>query len=147
MRVRFLASISRLRIWCCCELWCRSKTRHGSPCCCGCGVGQQHSSDSIPGLGTSICCGQGPKKQKKNKDKTKQKTRMVVSESVVYLHVCRADQELCLAATGRHKRGSRCISLAQRRSTFKMQSIFFFFFFCLFAISLGHSHDIWRFPG
>ena len=30
---------------------------------------------------------------------------------------------------------------------FVMCWFFFFFFFCLFAISLGRSHSIWRFPG
>ena len=30
--------------------------------CCGCGVGQWLGSDLIPSLGTSICCGRGPKK-------------------------------------------------------------------------------------
>ena len=29
--VRYLASLSVLRIWCCCELWCRSQTRLGDP--------------------------------------------------------------------------------------------------------------------
>ena len=28
--VRFLASLIGLRIWCCCELWCRSQTWLGS---------------------------------------------------------------------------------------------------------------------
>ena len=33
--------------------------------CCGCGVCQWLSSDSTPGLGTSICCGYAPKKKTK----------------------------------------------------------------------------------
>ena len=46
-----LAITSRLRIWHCHELWCRSQTRQG------CGRGwqlQSYSSDSTPSLGTSI---------------------------------------------------------------------------------------------
>ena len=53
--VRSLASLSGLTIWCCHELWCRSQTWLGSPIA---------SSNSIPSLGTSVCCGCGPKKQK-----------------------------------------------------------------------------------
>ena len=64
-QVRSLASLSGLRVQCCCELWCRSKTwlRSGiavavvkaSSCC----------SNSTPSLGTSICLVCSPKKPKK----------------------------------------------------------------------------------
>ena len=62
-QVRSLASLSRLRICYCRELWYRSQ--HGSDpavLCYGCGVGQQLLN---PSLGISRCCGWGPKKPKK----------------------------------------------------------------------------------
>ena len=58
--VRSLASLSGLRILHCHELWHRSHMARIWHCY-GC------SSDSNPGLGTSICLGCGPKKQKKKK--------------------------------------------------------------------------------
>ena len=62
MRVWSLASLSRLRIWRCRELQCRSQTQLGS----GVAMVQASScsSDQTPSLGTSICHGRGPKKQK-----------------------------------------------------------------------------------
>ena len=39
------------------------------PCCHGCGVGWQLSSDSTPGMGTSICGGSVLKEEKKNNKK------------------------------------------------------------------------------
>ena len=61
LRVRSLASLSGLRIQCCCELWCRSQTRLRF----GVAVAGSYSSDLVPSLGTSICQGCGPKKQNK----------------------------------------------------------------------------------
>ena len=61
MWVQSLTSLSGLRIWCCCELWCRSQTRLGSHIAGGCGVGWRLQ------LQTSICCKCGPKKQKQKK--------------------------------------------------------------------------------
>ena len=62
MPVHSLTWLSGLRIQCCRELWCRSKTRLGfhivvqaSSC----------SSNVTPSLGTSICHRCGPKKKKK----------------------------------------------------------------------------------
>ena len=66
MQVQTLASLSGLRIWHCCDLryrlqtWLRSGTAMLASSC---------SSDSTPSLGTSICRGFSPKK-----DKTKTKT-------------------------------------------------------------------------
>ena len=54
-QVRSLASLSVLRIQCCCELWCRSQMQFRS----------QIGFD--PCLGTSISCGQGPEKTTKTK--------------------------------------------------------------------------------
>ena len=55
MQVQSLASLSGLRIWCCCELQHRSQMQLGS------GVA------AAAALGTSICHRCGPKKKKKKK--------------------------------------------------------------------------------
>ena len=65
-----LDSLSELRIWCCCDLWCRSPSWLRS--CVAVAVVQASScsSDLTPNLRTSTCCGCGPKKagkKKKNK--------------------------------------------------------------------------------
>ena len=64
-----LASLSGLRIWCCCEGWCRSQSQLG----CGIAVAvvwsRRYSSTSAPSLGTSICRTCGHKNQKQNKQK------------------------------------------------------------------------------
>ena len=66
-QVRSLASLSGLRIWRCCELWCRSKTRLRF------GVAVAVASLAATGLiwylawETSICGGCGQKKKKKKK--------------------------------------------------------------------------------
>ena len=74
MWVRSLTSLSALRIWHCCELWCRSQTQLGS--CAAVAVMEMgsYSSNSTPSLGTSICHRCGPKKAKKKKSK-KAKTK------------------------------------------------------------------------
>ena len=66
MGVRSLALLSGLRIWCCHELWFRSQRRFGSRVAVVVAVVSSYSSYSTPGLGTSICCGYGPKMSKKN---------------------------------------------------------------------------------
>ena len=64
MCVQSLASFSGLRIWHCCELWCRLQMQLRShivavvEASCYC-------SDSTPSLRTSICQKCGPKKKKK----------------------------------------------------------------------------------
>ena len=65
--VQSLALLSRLRIWRCHELWSRSKTWLGSWVAVA--VASDHSSNSIPSLGTSICHGCRPKKDQKKKKK------------------------------------------------------------------------------
>ena len=71
MQVRFLASLSRLRIWCCRELWWRSQTqlRFGVAVA----IASSYSSDWTPSLENSICYRYGPKKTKKKKKKKKKK--------------------------------------------------------------------------
>ena len=63
MQVRSLASFSRLRIWSGVAVSCGVGRRWSSdPALCGYGIDQQLQ---LPSLGTSMCCGCGPKKQKK----------------------------------------------------------------------------------
>ena len=61
MLVRSLASLSGLRIRCCCGLWCRLQTRLGSCIAVAVAVAGICSSDLTPSLGASICCGCSPK--------------------------------------------------------------------------------------
>ena len=65
MQVRSLALLSGLRIQHCCDLWCRLWLGSGVAVA----VASCYSSDLIPSLGTPICHGYGPKKQKKKKTK------------------------------------------------------------------------------
>ena len=64
------ASLSGLRVWRCCELWCRSQTRHRSGIAVAVVQASNYSSDQTPSLGTSICHECGPKKTKKRNQKT-----------------------------------------------------------------------------
>ena len=73
LQVRSLASLCGVRIrQRCRELWCRSQRRLGSRVAVAVAVpgveADSCSSDLTPSLGTSICCGCGPKKKTKNKD-------------------------------------------------------------------------------
>ena len=65
MWIRFLASLSGLRVWRLHELWCSSQMRLGSGVAVAVAMGQagSYSSNFTPGLGTSICQRCGPKKQ------------------------------------------------------------------------------------
>ena len=72
MWVRSLTSLSGLRIWCCCELWCRLQTqfRSGVAVAVAVAVAGSCSSDLTPSLRTSMCHREcGPKKEKKKKKK------------------------------------------------------------------------------
>ena len=71
LRVQSLALLSGLRIWCCCELWCRSQARFGSGVAVAVAQAGGYSSDETPSLGTSICRGSSPRKGKKTKKKKK----------------------------------------------------------------------------
>ena len=70
LRVQSLASLSGLRIQCCCELCCRSQMWLGSHVAVA--VASGYRSDWTPSLGTSICQECGPEKKKK-KEKRKHK--------------------------------------------------------------------------
>ena len=63
MQIRFLASLTGLRIWCCCELWCRSQTQLESGIALAVVLSGSHSSKLAPTLGTSICHRCSPKKR------------------------------------------------------------------------------------
>ena len=65
IQVRTLALFSELRIWHCCELWCRPQL--GSQVAVAVLYASSYISNWTPGLGTSICCRSGPKKTKDQK--------------------------------------------------------------------------------
>ena len=56
----------------CRELWCRLQTQLGSSVAVAVAQASGYSSDSTPGLGTSICRRCGPKKTKTKQNKTLQ---------------------------------------------------------------------------
>ena len=56
MRVQSWASLSRVKIWPCRELWCRSKMRHGSHVAVAVSQASGCGSDLTPSLGISIGC-------------------------------------------------------------------------------------------
>ena len=65
--VRSLVSLSGLKIRRCRGLWCRSQTWLGSGVAVAVMQAGSCSSHSTPSLGTSVCHGCGPKKQRKKK--------------------------------------------------------------------------------
>ena len=67
--VQSLALLSELRIQLCCELCCGLQTRLGSRVAVILAYAGGCNSDSTPSLGPSICCGSGPRKDKKKKKK------------------------------------------------------------------------------
>ena len=71
IRVRSLASLSRLGIWHCRELWYRSQMQLGSRVAVA--VAGSYSSNSTPSLGTSICRGSDPRKWQKDGKKKKRR--------------------------------------------------------------------------
>ena len=62
-QVQSLASLSRLRIWYCCELWCRSQMHLRSYVAVTVVQAGSYSFDLTPTPGTSVCCWCGPKKR------------------------------------------------------------------------------------
>ena len=67
MRVQSLAPLGGLRIWHCCELWCRLQMQLGSHVAVALAQVGSYSSDCTPSLGTSTCRGSDPRKDKKKK--------------------------------------------------------------------------------
>ena len=74
MQVQSLALQGGLRIQHCHELRGRSQTQLGSGIAVPVAEAGSYSSNLTPSLGTSICRGCGPKKQKKKKTKNKKQT-------------------------------------------------------------------------
>ena len=68
MQVQSLALLSGLRMWCCCELWCRSQTLLGFGVAVAVVQAGCYSPNWTPSLGISICSRCGPKKTKKKKN-------------------------------------------------------------------------------
>ena len=72
LQIRFLASLSGLRIQQCLELWCRSQMWFGSHVAVALVLAGGYSSHWTPSLGNSICHESSPrngKKTRKEKDK------------------------------------------------------------------------------
>ena len=70
MWVYSLASLSGLRMWCCCELWCRSQIRLGFYVAVAVVRAGSYSSDLTPSLGLLLgfhMLESSPKKQKNKK--------------------------------------------------------------------------------
>ena len=89
LRVRSLALLSGLRIWCCRELWCRSQTWLGSPSCCGSGVGQQLQLRFDPWPGNlHVLWEQLKKWQKDQKKKKKNLASIIITNIWSEFYVC-----------------------------------------------------------
>jgi len=82
LRVPSLASLSGLRIQCCCELWCRSQMRLILDDAVAVVEACSYSSYWTPSLGTSICHKCGPKKQKKKKADLQERKRTTFVNSL-----------------------------------------------------------------
>ena len=64
-----LASLSGLKTWHCCELWCRLQVQFGSDVAVAVAKADGYSSNSTPSLGTSIYHWGSSEKHKKKKKK------------------------------------------------------------------------------
>ena len=75
--IRSLALLSGLRIWRCCQLWCRWQMQLGSGVNCGCGVGQWLAIALIRPLAWELHMPwvQPYKRQKEKKKRKKKKIR------------------------------------------------------------------------
>ena len=72
LQVRSLALLSGLWIQRCYDLWCGLQARLGPRVAVAVVRASSYSSDWTSSLGTSICCGCGPKTTKDKKTKTKE---------------------------------------------------------------------------
>ena len=87
--VRSLASLSRLRIQCCCELWCRSQMQLISCVAMAVVWASSYGSNWTPSLGTPYAMSAAlPKRQNtktpKKKKKKKKKKIMCVCDYILY---------------------------------------------------------------
>ena len=80
LRVQSLASLSRLKILHCCELWCRLQTWLGSDVALAVTQVSSYSSNQTPSLGTPIYRECGPKKKKIKKSICYQQRNKIVLE-------------------------------------------------------------------
>ena len=80
MRTRIWSLLSRSRIRCCRELWCRLQTWLRSGVAVALAQAGSCSSYVTPSLATSICCECGPKK-------TKKKTIYIYIYVYIYIHI------------------------------------------------------------
>ena len=71
MRVLSLASLSGLRIYCCCELWCRSQTQLGSHIAVAVAVAQASSYSSNSTLAWELAYARGVSLKSKRNKQTK----------------------------------------------------------------------------
>ena len=87
--VQSLASLTRLRIWNCHELWCTSQTQLGYCVAEAVVYTNSYSSDLTPSLGTSMCRGYGPKiqNQEQNKKPTKPSGLVVFEQCLFPSHL------------------------------------------------------------
>ena len=136
LQVRSLASLSGLRIWCGCELWCRSQMQLGSDIAVAVMSARGNSSDQTPSLGTCICCRCGPKKRQKKKKRLRTIILLQHGYNIWKCTLSQNESPLNLLTP--------LLPLEE-----EMEEIlsFFFFFFCLFAFSRAASHGMWRFSG
>ena len=74
-QVQSLALLSELRIWYFHELWCRSQVRLRSGAAVAVAWAGSYSSDSTPSLRTSIWPECGPKRKKKDAEKSNERRR------------------------------------------------------------------------
>ena len=101
MRVRSLALLSGFRIWCCCELWCRSQTRLGSSIAVAVVEASSYSSSLTFSLGTSLCHRCIPKKRKERKAEVS--TNTIVKGLYCFVSsffICDVLAALCLRTMG-----------------------------------------------
>ena len=66
------------------------------PRCCGSGVGRGYSSNSTPGLGTSVCHGSGPRKSKKTNKQTNKKQKHFIKLNFTFILMIIKNQHLIL---------------------------------------------------
>ena len=86
--VRSLASVSGLRNWCCCKLWCKSQMQLRAGVAVALAQAGSNSSDQTSGLGTSIFFrGCSPKKanDKKKKKKNYKRSPLMRKASLITL--------------------------------------------------------------
>ena len=93
-QVQSLASLSGLRIWHCCKLWCSLQTWFGSGIAMAVVEVSSYKSNLTPRLGSSICHGCNPKKKIKKKEKEKTEPFLILLPLLVSFRVFFTDCHL-----------------------------------------------------